>query len=455
MAKETNYEGNMEKNFIWGVATAAYQIEGGYREDGKGDSIWDVFSHDTGRIKHGDTGDIACDHYHRYKEDVALLKELGVEAYRFSIAWTRIFPDGIGTVNEKGVSFYNNLINELLKNNITPYVTLFHWDYPQKLFEKGGWLNPESPKWFGEYARKIGLMFGDRVKHFITINEPQCILGGHKGGAHAPGLKYSLKDQLQITHNLLKAHGEAVKELRETVLDAKIGFAPCGWVLCPKNDTEEEIDRAKRAYFTLWKHAPTESVVLFSDPVLLGDYPKEYYQIFKKDLPEIKKSDLELISQPLDFYGQNIYSGNYVTEKEDGEFIWETMPSDFPRNSLGWNIIPKALYWGTKFLYERYKKPIYITENGMPNLDIVSIDGEIHDPQRIDFIERYSQELMKAKAEGIPIEGYFYWSLLDNFEWAEGYEPRFGLVYVDYNTQKRIPKDSFYYYQKKIMEKIY
>lgn len=437
----------MKDKLIWGVATSSYQIEGGYREDGKGDSIWDVFSHEAGRIKHGDTGDIACDHYHRYKEDVALMKELGITAYRFSIAWTRIYPNGTGEVNKKGVEFYNNLINELLKNSITPYITLFHWDYPQKLFEKGGWLNPESSKWFGEYAKTVGLLFGDRVKYFITINEPQCILGGHKGGGHAPGLKYTLKDQLQITHNLLKAHGEAVKALRSTVKNVKIGFAPCGWVLCPKDNTSEEIDRARRAYFTLWKHAPTDSVVLFSDPILRGNYPKEYYQLFKDMLPDIQAGDLELISQPLDFYAQNIYTGVYVTEKEKGNFIWESMPSDFPRTALGWNILPEALYWGPKFLYERYKMPLIISENGMANVDFISEDGKIHDPQRISFIEKYLSQLTKAKEEGVPIQGYFYWSFMDNFEWAEGYEPRFGLVYVDYKTQNRYKKDSFYYYQ--------
>lgn len=268
----------MKKNFVWGVATAAYQIEGGYREDGKGDSIWDVFSHERGKTVRGDTGDIACDHYHRYKEDVALMKELGVGAYRFSVAWTRIFPEGKGKVNEKGLEFYENLVDELLKNGIEPYMTLYHWDLPQKLFERGGWLNPDIPQWFGEYARVIGERFKGKVKNFITINEPQCILGGMSNTEQAPGMRYTLKDRLTAAHNILKAHGMAVKALRESVPDAKIGYAPCGWVMCPKDDSVEEIEKARKAYFSLWRNDPTASVVLFSDPVMLGDYPAEYYE---------------------------------------------------------------------------------------------------------------------------------------------------------------------------------
>ena len=342
------------KKITWGVATASYQIEGGYREDGKGDSIWDVYCHTEGNIKHGDTGDVACDHYHRYKEDIALLKTLGVTSYRFSIAWTRVLPDGIGKVNEQGIEFYNNLIDELLKNGIEPYITLFHWDYPQKLFEKGGLLNPDSHKWFGEYARLIGERFGQKVKYFITINEPQCVLGGYRGGRKAPGVKYSLKDQLTIAHNLMKSHGEAVKMLRATVPDCKIGYAPCAWVVIPKDNSPEAVEEARRAYFSIWQY-PTDCVSLFSDPVILGDYPKEYYQKFKDVLPDFQPGDLELISQPIDFYCQNIYSGNYVEKRNSNNYpVWEETPSDFPRNALGWSIIPQALYWGPKFLYERY-----------------------------------------------------------------------------------------------------
>lgn len=439
------------KEFIWGVATAAYQIEGGYREDGKGDSIWDVLAHEKGKIRNGETGDVACDHYHRFREDVKLMGELGVSAYRFSIAWSRIFPEGTGKINEKGVEFYSNLIDELLKYGIEPYVTLYHWDLPQKLFEKGGWLNPDMPEWFSEYAYAVGERFGSKVKNFITINEPQCVLGGMNGSGHAPSLKYSLKDRLTASHNLLKAHGSAVKALRRTVKDVKIGFAPCGSVVCPKNNSPEEIERARKAYFTLGLREPTESVVLFSDPVMLGDYPEEYYAAFKDVLPEIKSGDMELISQPLDFYCQNIYTGDYISS--NGVLTEREKFSDgFPRTALGWNVVPDALYWGAKFLSERYKKPLIITENGMANCDFVSGDGKVHDPQRIEYIRAYTSALLRAKGEGVDVRGYFYWSLMDNFEWDMGFDPRFGLVYIDYPTLRRIPKDSFYYYKSLISD---
>nr|UQW60627.1 beta-glucosidase [uncultured bacterium] len=437
------------KDFIYGAATAAYQIEGAYREDGKGESIWDVFTHQKGNIKHGDTGDAACDHYHRYREDVALLAELGVDAYRFSLAWTRIIPDGTGEINPKGIDFYNRLIDELLAHGIEPYITLYHWDLPQRLYERGGFLNPDMPQWFYEYAKVVGRAFGDRVKHFITINEPQCILACLNGSGQAPNLRCTVKDRLTATHTLLKAHGMAVKALRETVRDVKIGYAPCGFVHCPKDDSEEEIEFARKAYFEIPENDPTECVSIFSDFVFFGDYPKEYYEKFHDVLPNIQPSDFALISQPIDFYCQNIYFG--ATGKNvDGRFVQDEYRGGFPRNTIGWNIYPDAMYWGARFLYERYKTPLYITENGMPNIDFVSLDGKVHDPQRIDFIERYLQALERAKADGADVRGYFYWSLLDNFEWAHGYDQRFGLVYVDYPTQKRIPKDSFYYYRQRI-----
>ena len=442
----------MKKNFVWGAATAAYQIEGGYREDGKGESIWDVFTHEEGKILRNATGDVACDHYHRYKEDVALMAELGINGYRFSVSWPRIFPDGTGKVNEKGAEFYEKLIDELLSRGIEPYMTLYHWDLPQKLFERGGWLNPDSPKWFGEYARFLGERFGKKVKNFITINEPQCVLSGMCNTEQAPGMKYTLKDRLSAAHNLLKAHGAAVKALRSVAADARIGYAPCGWVMCPKDDSPEEIERACKAYFSMWKNDPTSTVAFFSDPVMLGDYPAEYYEWYKEILPDIREGDLELISQPIDFYCQNIYSGTHVSFDKDGNVVWEQFPSGSPLTAMDWEIVPEALYWGPKFLYERYGKPILITENGMANPDCVCLDQKVHDGARIDYIARYLRQLRRAEADGVDVRGYFYWSLMDNFEWHWGYTRRFGLIYVDYATQKRTPKDSFYFYQKILKE---
>ena len=441
-----------DKDFVWGAATAAYQIEGAYNEDGKGESIWDVFTHRKGVIRNDANGDVACDHYHRYGEDVALLRELGVSAYRFSLAWTRIFPEGKGVPNEKGIDFYNRLIDALLQNGITPYVTLYHWDLPQKLFERGGWLNPDSPQWFYDYAATAGKAFGDRVKHFITVNEPQVVIGGMNGWEHAPHLCYSDKDLCNATHNLLKAHGAAVKALRQTVQNAQIGYAPCGWVTCPRDNSPLEIERAKRHYFRVDKQNPFDTVSVFSDPVLLGDYPQAYYEQMKAQLPNITQDDLRLIAQPIDFYGQNIYSGFHVTENGNGELVKLPFPAGFPKTYMRWDVYPEALYWGAKFLYERYRKPIMITENGMADTDVPLADGSIRDGARIAYMQSYIDALLRVRQEGADVRGYFYWSLLDNFEWACGYEPRFGLVYVDYATQKRTPKASFAWYKQRIAE---
>ena len=439
--------------FVWGVATAAHQIEGAYKEDGKGESIWDVFAHQKGKICNDANGDVACDHYHRYREDVALMKELGVGAYRFSLSWPRIFPDGAGKLNSKGMDFYSRLVDELLHSGIQPYVTLYHWDLPQKLFERGGWLNEDSPQWFYDYADAVGKTLGDRVKNFITINEPQVVVGGFNGWPHAPSLTYTTKDLSLITHNLLKAHGTAVKALRQTVEGVQIGYAPCGWVTCPRDDTPQEIERARKHYFRVDPKNPFDTVALFSDPVLKGDYPREYYSLFGAYLPKITQDDLRLISQPIDFYGQNIYSGFTVCEDENGNIVKEPFPAGSPKTFMRWDVYPQALYWGAKFLYERYHKPIYITENGMADLDIPRADGAIHDSSRIAYMESYIGELLRAKQDGADVRGYFYWSLLDNFEWADGYDPRFGLIHVDYATQKRTMKESFHWYKRFIEQR--
>ena len=265
-------------------------------------------------------------------------------------------------------------------------------------------------------------------------------------------MKYTLKDRLSAAHNLLKAHGAAVKALRSVAADARIGYAPCGWVMCPKDDSPEEIERASKAYFSMWKNDPASTVAFLSDPVMLGDYPAEYYEWYKEILPDIREGDLELISQPIDFYCQNIYSGTHVSFDKDGNVVWEQFPSGSPLTAMDWEIMSEALYWGPKFLYERYGKPILITENGIANPDCVCLDQKVHDRARIDYIARYLRRLQCAKADGVDVCGYFYWSLMDNFEWHWGYTRRFGLIYVDYATQKRTPKDSFYFYQKILKE---
>lgn len=444
-----------KKDFVWGVATAAYQIEGAWNEDGKGLSVWDVFCHGSGKVYGNHTGDVACDHYHRYKEDVKLMKELGIKAYRFSLSWPRIFPNGIGEVNQKGVEFYSNLIDELLANGIEPYVTLFHWDYPYELYRKGGWLNDDSVKWFAEYAAKVAELYSDRVKHFITLNEPQCFISGHFTGVHAPGLEMSYKDIFQISHNVLKAHGAAVIALRENAKQPiKIGYAPTGPVGYPASDDPADIEAARKFTF---KCDPLSRGIIwnaswFSDPVMLGKYPEDGLEYYKEYLPKITEEDMKLISQPIDFYGQNIYNGREIAADKNGNPYVVPHKQGLGKTAIQWPVTPKCMHWGIKYFYERYKKPIYITENGMSAHDVVSLDGKVHDPNRIDFMNRYLIELEKAVNDGVEIDGYFAWSFMDNFEWAKGYDDRFGLVYVDYETQQRIPKDSAYWYKNWIVE---
>lgn len=438
------------KDFVWGAATSSYQIEGTGRDSGKGQNIWDVFTKEPGRVYEGHTGDIACDHYHRFREDVAYMKELGLKGYRFSIDWSRVLPEGTGKVNEKGIDFYNALIDELLEQGIEPYITLYHWELPYEIYKRGGWMNPEIVEWFGQYARLVAERFSDRVKYFFTLNEPQCFVGlGFLQGCHAPGVKAPLRDTFEMAHNALKAHGRAVQMLRAYgKQNVQIGYAPTRGMCYPEKETPKDIEAARKALFALpddlsnW----TWNVSWWSDPVILGKYPEEGMKKYEKYLPVITDEDMKLISQPIDFYGQNIYNGRCIRMGTDGRPEEVRRPAGFPKTATNWPVTPEALYWGPKFLYERYRKPIYITENGMACHDTVSQDGKVHDPNRIDFLARYLKNLKRA-AEEIDIRGYFQWSLMDNFEWDKGYAERFGIIYVDFETQERIWKDSAYWYR--------
>lgn len=438
------------KDFVWGAATSSYQIEGTGRDSGKGQNIWDVFTKEPGRVYEGHTGDIACDHYHRFREDVAYMKELGLKGYRFSIDWSRVLPEGTGKVNEKGIDFYNALIDELLEQGIEPYITLYHWELPYEIYKRGGWMNPEIVEWFGQYARLVAERFSDRVKYFFTLNEPQCFVGlGFLQGCHAPGVKAPLRDTFEMAHNALKAHGRAVQMLRAYgKQNVQIGYAPTSGMCYPEKETLKDIEAARKALFALpddlsnW----TWNVSWWSDPVILGKYPEEGMKKYEKYLPVITDEDMKLISQPIDFYGQNIYNGRCIRMGTDGRPEEVRRPAGFPKTATNWPVTPEALYWGPKFLYERYRKPIYITENGMACHDTVSQDGKVHDPNRIDFLARYLKNLKRA-AEEIDIRGYFQWSLMDNFEWDKGYAERFGIIYVDFETQERIWKDSAYWYR--------
>ncbi len=441
------------KDFLWGAASAAYQVEGAYKEDGKGEGVWDHFSHLPEYIDYGESGDVACDHYHLFKEDVALMKKLGLKSYRFSVSWPRVIPEGTGRVNEKGLKFYSDLVDELTAAGIEPMVTLFHWNYPMALYEKGGWKNDESPDWYADYVKVVVDALSDRVRYWMTFNEPQLFIGGgHHIGFHAPFEKNTQKDMMKIYRNAFLAHGKGVSVIRENAKQAvKVGMAPTGSVFLPKDDSKEELERARKASFAIDKDGYSFSNSWWADPIMLGRFPEEAGDVFGEDLPVFSDEEWKLISQELDFYGFNVYQA-----ATSGEFGGKKLKYDEysyrgrPKTAIGWNVTPEVLYYAPKFFYERYKKPVIVTENGLANQDWESMDGKVHDPQRIDFLNRYLLQLERAIDDGVEVLGYQYWSIMDNFEWTNGYDPRFGLVYVDYRDLRRIPKDSAYWYSEVI-----
>lgn len=437
-------------DFVWGVASSAYQVEGTDPEDGRGRHVWDAFC-EAGRISDGYDANVTADHMHHYKEDYKMMRLLGIKAYRFSLNWARILPDGIGRVNEKAIALYRDMILSMKENGIRPFITLFHWEYPEELLKKGGWLNRESVAWFGEYAKVVAENFSDLCEDFITLNEPECFVGlGHLSGRHAPGLMLSNKEVLQVAHHVLMAHGQAVINLRQYAKrPISIGYAPTCGVAYPYTSTPEDIEAAKKVYFGFY--APmnnfTWNVSWFSDPVILGNYPEEGLRKFKEFLPDVEEGDMELIHQPIDFLGQNIYNGYFVRMGKDGEPEKLNRPMGYPITASKWPVTPDCLYWGTKFLYERYKLPLYITENGSSGDDIISADGGVHDAERIVLLDSYLSSLQRAADEGVDLRGYFLWTFLDNFEWDKGYTERFGIIYVDFENQRRIVKDSAFWYQ--------
>lgn len=443
-------------DFMWGAATAAYQIEGAWDEDGKGASIWDVLSHTPNKIKNGDTGDTACDHYHRVEEDVAVMKQLGLKAYRFSVSWPRLLPKGTGDINEVGVAFYNRLIDALLEAGIEPFMTLYHWDLPQSLQERGGWANPDSVQWFAEYASVVAERFGDRVKNFFTFNEPSVFIKGLMGGAHAPSWDTAPDHYVKAWHNILRAHGMAVQVLRR-IPEARIGIAPTVSPFIPQ--TEKDVDACREGLFRIQRVVdgkPVDAIrdfinvpSMLLDPIVFGTYPADGLAVIEKYLPSSWQEDMALISQPIDHIGVNTYNGKPAYARDDGIGLVPKAPG-YARTAIDWPVTPECLYWMPVFMYERYGKPIYISENGLSSHDWVALDGGVHDHARIDFLHRYLLELDKAVMQGADVRGYFQWSLMDNFEWARGYFDRFGLVFVDYTTQKRTVKDSGLWYREVI-----
>ncbi|MBL8745213.1 MAG: beta-glucosidase [Phycisphaerae bacterium] len=433
--------------FVWGAASSAYQVEGAAHVDGRADSVWDAYCQVPGTIFENHTGETACDHYHRFKEDVEIMRRIGLRAYRFSISWPRVLPGGVGEVNEKGLAFYDRLVDALLESDIAPWLTLFHWDYPLALHTRGGWLNRESADWFADYTRIIVDRLSDRVAHWMTLNEPQCFIGGGPSNLPlAPGHRATLAEQLQMWHHAAIAHGRACQVIRERAkLKPSIGYAPVGVSPIPADNQPASIEAARRAATSV-THPNLWNNTWFNDPILLGRYPEDGLRVYGADAPRIQQGDMEIIQQKQDFLGLNIYHGLPTRMNHAGQPEEAPRPPGYPRTAFNWPVDPESLYWGPRFMHERYKTPIYITENGLSNTDSVSLDGKVHDPQRIDFLRRYLRELRRAIADGADIRGYFQWSIMDNFEWLDGYKQRFGLVHIDYTTQKRTPKDSAWWY---------
>ncbi|MGD0059742.1 MAG: GH1 family beta-glucosidase [Verrucomicrobiia bacterium] len=439
------------KGFVWGAASSSYQVEGAIDADGRNPSVWDMFCRKEGAVWSGQSAAVSCDHYHRYQDDVRLMQQIALQAYRFSTAWPRVLPDGVGKINRKGLAFYDRLVDELLAAGITPWVTLFHWDMPYALYCRGGWLSPDSSDWFAEYTRVVVSRLSDRVRHWLTVNEPQCFISlGHQEGRHAPGDKLGFREVLRVTHNVLVAHGKAVQTIRANAkLRPQIGYAPFGALVCPASARPADIQAARKEMFSVtakncWNNA------WFMDPIFKGHYPEDGLRLFGDDAPKFTARELATICQPVDFFGVNIYTGSRVRAGKNGKPERIPHPIGHPQTAFHWPVIPDCMYWGARFYWERYHCPIYVTENGMSNLDWVALDGRVHDPQRIDFTRRYLLALERALLDGVDIRGYFHWSILDNFEWADGFKERFGLIHVDYATQKRVLKDSAYWYKEVI-----
>jgi len=430
------------KDFIWGAATSAYQIEGAWNEDGKGPSIWDEFSHRPGKIADNDNGDVACDHYHRWREDLDLMKDLGLKAYRFSVSWPRVVPAGTGSVNKPGLDFYDRLVDGLLERGIEPFPTLFHYDLPLALHKKGGWPERDTASAFGEYARVLADRLGDRVNWWITINEPMVIaILGYMNGVHAPG-GHNPRAMTRAAHTLLLAHGEAVRAIRSaSKRPARIGIALNLSPVHPARD--REIDRRAAAAFDEVSHR------MYLDPILRGEYPPHIWKRFGPFAPTIRDGDMQRIAEPIDFLGVNYYTRTVVAGSRWIPFVGgrmvKTEAGEF--SEMGWEVYPAGLGELLERLWKDYHPAkLLVTENGMAVKDVPNASGAVEDPRRIAYLRSHLSVLHRTIQKKVPIGGYFVWSQMDNFEWTLGYGMRFGLVYMDFATQRRIPKSSFRWY---------
>jgi beta-glucosidase len=427
---------------------AAFQWEGAASDDGKGASDWDMFAHRPGAIAHGDTLDVACDGYHRYEEDVALMREFGVQAHDLTVAWSRVLPEGVGTPNEQGLDFYDRLIDSLLAAGVEPWVTVYHHGLPLNLYRRGGWLNRDVAAWFADYAGLIVERLSDRVSRWLTFELPEEVITlGYELGIEAPGHKVSLPEVLQGAHNVLRSHGMAMQAIRAAAREPlTVGVSVGSTVWMPASDSDADIEAARAGMFSV-REKGTDNNVWWMDPIVLGRYPDEGLELFGADAPSVHAGDMETIAQPLDFLGTGVYGGKRV--RVSAETGMETIPGPpgMPRSSLGWGVTPDALYWGPRLLHDRYGLPLVITENGVASHDWVSLDGAVHDPLRIDFTCRYLLELERAIVDGADVRAYFHWTWIDNFECAEGFAARYGMIHCDFETLKRTPKDSAYWYR--------
>ncbi|HUS15149.1 MAG TPA: GH1 family beta-glucosidase [Chloroflexia bacterium] len=433
--------GAWPSDFIWGAATASYQIEGAWQEDGKGESIWDRFSHTPGKVENGDTGDVACDHYHRWRDDIALMRDLGLAAYRFSIAWPRILPDGRGAVNPAGLDFYERLTDGLLEAGIAPYVTLYHWDLPQKLQDEGGWENRDTATAFVEYADHVARRLGDRVAGWITHNEPWVVaFVGNYWGRHAPG-KEDMATSIRVAHHLLLSHGLAVPAIRAAVPGARVGITLNLQPDYPASDSRADLAATHRQ--DLFANRS------FLDPIFKGQYPEELVVALGESAPPVEPGDMEIISTPIDFLGVNYYTRAVVEDGPDRPpFHTRVLHPEGEYTTMDWEVYPDGLRVLLERLHRDYPVPaLYVTENGCAFPDQLEADGTVHDDRRQAYLESHFAAASEAIAAGVPLKGYFVWSLMDNFEWGHGYNQRFGVVYVNFATGDRHVKDSGRWYR--------
>lgn len=435
------------KDFIWGTATASYQIEGAWNEDGKGESIWDRFSHTAGKIADGDTGDVACDHYHLWPHDLGIMKELGLKNYRFSISWPRVLPNGSGKVNQAGLDFYSNLVDGMLEKDIQPFITLYHWDLPQVLQEEGGWPGRIIVDRYVEYVDVISRALGDRVKNWITLNEPfVSAFNGYLEGRHAPGIT-DLNSAVAASHHLLLSHGLAVPVIRNNCSGANVGITLNLTPQVPASSSAQDRNKARwmDGFINRW----------FLDPLVGRGYPQDMVQDYRDSMQFVNPGDMEVIATPIDFLGVNYYTrgiARFTDINEEENEPRTVFPND-EHTEMGWEVYPQGIYNILGRLHFDYAFPaIYITENGAAFRDEIGPNGQVDDPGRLSYIQRHLEMVHKAIEIGVPVKGYFVWSLFDNFEWAHGYSKRFGLVYVDYKSQRRILKSSAKWYQQVISE---